>query len=1067
MARAGDESMPTSPAAGKGPMKQYRGLVDNISHIKETVDNERRRGAHAQKQLEDRLRESQLESSKVQKELSVQLRCAGRSYQHILDAVRDLQEQLAYEKEMRVEEKKPPLVEIKQLKQELSNAAKPWKEEIAKRDLQIIKLQEQATEKELKLRDALAVPGPLKIEMQKAIDAAEAKVIEVQKDVVALQEEMEVIPVPYIKEIQRLKEKNLMEVTVIKTQLDEHIADANKIAGPYIKKVQELEEKIKNLIVELGKVDYSRYEGQVTAKEKGYELLVKDYRTKESTHADNVDQMREGFEFVIAKLDKKLQKCEKEFEKKLAPWPVMVESRELEIERLKGKIEDLKQVEADFRVTAKADFDLVAKELGVAKEVVEILVGETNAMKEQLEGEKVAVIADGGPKRRIKILESQLDETTTRCEVLLKQRDREVKEKAVLVARLQDRVLLQSKENVTLDLLWDDRVQLKEEGYGIVVAQLAHAEGQILEEREKTKAAMKEIKKREERIAALDQIHQEELKVRFKDREVLAARIFQLEEEIQRQWHDDADEARMHWEELYDEARVRAEEREADLEVEIVRRDRARVLIDKELTQVRDQFEKARMTWENKERELEVTVRARDRLINALKNEIELVSESWEIKYNKLMSLFDKLQKKYDELLGPGGLAETLRRAKDLKEENVSLTKQLEQFKEMFKKQKRQIRDLQLDIDMHMKETADILSQKERGIAEMVGDYAKLETIYRKECEVKEKITAELMEEKRNIVSSFQSRLEQLEQLVEAMRFTDREDLLDNIDVWKRAYERICIQRDESEEEFQGLIVMKDKQLRRMAIDNSEERAMVIVENERSESVVQKTVSEWKLKVAVEQSKHNDYEKVILEKDRDMSLLHMEVRRAKGLADDRLIDPEKEGLKEVKKELETKVENLQLGVQKFIEEIASLQSEIDILSVKVEAESNDWEPQIRWRDERHEAMLKEHDHIKEVLFAEMQKAQDTCKAIEAQVRKFPNPFEIELKEMQDRYAQMQAGQQKMSFENLHLKEEILDLEEKSAAEKKALEKEITMAHHILEGMGVIKDLHKQLKVGSS
>ncbi|CAE8660233.1 unnamed protein product [Polarella glacialis] len=506
--------------------------------------------------------------------------------------------------------------------------------------------------------------------------------------------------------------------------------------------------------------------------------------------------------------------------------------------------------------------------------------------------------------------------------------------------------------------------------------------------------------------------------------------------------------------------------------------------------QVRDQFEKARMTWENKERELEarrflksdwdasgvgnrlvdvsiVTVRARDRLINALKNEIELVSESWEIKYNKLMSLFDKLQKKYDELLGPGGLAETLRRAKDLKEENVSLTKQLEQFKEMFKKQKRQIRDLQLDIDMHMKETADILSQKERGIAEMVGDYAKLETIYRKECEVKEKITAELMEEKRNIVSSFQSRLEQLEQLVEAMRFTDREDLLDNIDVWKRAYERICIQRDDSEEEFQGLIVMKDKQLRRMAIDNSEERAMVIVENERSESVVQKTVSEWKLKVAVEQSKHNDYEKVILEKDRDMSLLHMEVRRAKGLADDRLIDPEKEGLKEVKKELETKVENLQLGVQKFIEEIASLQSEIDILSVKVEAESNDWEPQIRWRDERHEAMLKEHDHIKEVLFAEMQKAQDTCKAIEAQVRKFPNPFEIELKEMQDRYAQMQAGQQKMSFENLHLKEEILDLEEKSAAEKKALEKEITMAHHILEGMGVIKDLHKQLKVGSS
>ena len=46
-------------------------------------------------------------------------------------------------------------------------------------------------------------------------------------------------------------------------------------------------------------------------------------------------------------------------------------------------------------------------------------------------------------------------------------------------------------------------------------------------------------------------------------------------------------------------------------------------------------------------------VRTRDRLVTSLKNEIELVAESWEVKYDKLLSLFDKLQKKYDELSEP------------------------------------------------------------------------------------------------------------------------------------------------------------------------------------------------------------------------------------------------------------------------------------------------------------------------------------------------------------------------------------------------------------------------------
>eukprot|EP00439_Symbiodinium_sp_Y106_P045410 s1837_g5.t1 len=432
--------------------------------------------------------------------------------------------------------------------------------------------------------------------------------------------------------------------------------------------------------------------------------------------------------------------------------------------------------------------------------------------------------------------------------ILIKSRDRELKEKTEIISKLQERVLQQSKDNIALDRKWDERVQQKEEGYGILVAQLKHAEGQILEEREKTLAAKKEIQRRDARIVELKQEHAEELRQRLKDRTMLFNRLRELEGELVTNANRE-DAIRKEWEATYDDLRIRSDLREADLEIEIVRRDKAKAATEKELLTVRAQFDKARVTWESKERELEVLVRTRDRLVTSLKNEIELVAESWEVKYDKLLSLFDKLQKKYDELLGPGGLAEALRRARDLKEENVELTKLTHELKEMIKKQKRQIRDLQLDIDMHMKETADLILQKEQGIAEMVGDYAKLQASFRKEVEQKERITIELTEEKRAIVASFSARIEQLEQLVEAMRFTDREELVNTIDVWKRAYERICIARDEMEEDFESQLVMKDKQLRKMALDSAEDREAVKKEIESWKEKVLQVEEEWKLKM--------------------------------------------------------------------------------------------------------------------------------------------------------------------------------------------------------------------------
>ena len=60
------------------------------------------------------------------------------------------------------------------------------------------------------------------------------------------------------------------------------------------------------------------------------------------------------------------------------------------------------------------------------------------------------------------------------------------------------------------------------------MAQLKHAEGQILEEREKTAAAKREIQKREQRIVELRQEHSEELKCRLRDRSLLYKQLRNL-----------------------------------------------------------------------------------------------------------------------------------------------------------------------------------------------------------------------------------------------------------------------------------------------------------------------------------------------------------------------------------------------------------------------------------------------------------------------------------------------------------------------------------------------------------
>eukprot|EP00437_Effrenium_voratum_P004168 CAMPEP_0181424488 /NCGR_PEP_ID=MMETSP1110-20121109/14672_1 /TAXON_ID=174948 /ORGANISM="Symbiodinium sp., Strain CCMP421" /LENGTH=1062 /DNA_ID=CAMNT_0023547651 /DNA_START=106 /DNA_END=3294 /DNA_ORIENTATION=- len=1044
-------------------MKKYAGLIHEVGIIKDHVDRERQKARLEQESLKAKLRDREKEALAVQKELSIQLRCAGRSYQQLLNATRELQEQLEAEKTNREKDKLPYIDEIRALKAQLSKGDKPWRDEISKRDAKILKLQEAASHQEVRLREAVEAIEPVRVEGEKKLKAAEERAKSIQKEVFHLQEEVEEIKEKWQEEVSKAKEDHHKEVLKLQIKIREIEAESDKIAGPYIKQIKELELQKQGLEVQLSQVDYTPFEKQVEIKEKGYDLLVHDFRTKEQTHSDNVDRMREGFEEVIQKLDRKLQSLEKEYEKKMEPWVALVAEREEDVRRLQDKIKTMQEEKAEAREQVSDRQQELEEELKATKEGLDLFVKENTKLRRQRDEIVEQEAAPTHPKQKMQAMEMRLDEVTRRCEILIKNRDRELKEKTEIISKLQDRVLQQSKENMALDRKWDDRVQLKEEGYGIVVAQLKHAEGQILEEREKTAAAKREIQKRDQRILDLKQEHSEELRCRLRDRNMLFKRNRELEAEMATKANNE-DEIRREWEAAYDDLRTHYECREADLEIEIVRRDKAQAAREKELLAVRGQFDKARITWESKERELEVLVRTRDRLVTSLKNEIELVAESWEVKYDKLLSLFDKLQKKYDELLGPGGLSEALRRARDLKEENVQLTRQTHELKEMIKKQKRQIRDLQLDIDMHMKETADLILQKEQGIAEMVGDYAKLQAQFRNEVEQKERITIEMTEEKRAIVASFQARIEQLEQLVEAMRFTDREELVDTIDVWKRAYARICIARDEMEEEYQAQLFTKDKQLRKMALDNSEERENVQKEIAKWLEKVQQVEEEWKKKMVPLHIQKEELEKKILELERNLLIKEAELRRALRLADSRLEDPEKEAMKKKIAELEANIKKQEEGVRILIEENTQLRQHVHEVVEQAEGAQEDWEPQIRWRDERYEAMMKEHEQVKQILQQEMLKAQEACKQIEEQVRRFPNPFEAELEELKDRYAQMQAGTQRLSVENVQLREKLQDQEEAYDEEKRLMEDQIRVAHHILQqvtGLGALRHLGEE------
>jgi len=423
------------------------------------------------------------------------------------------------------------------------------------------------------------------------------------------------------------------------------------------------------------------------------------------------------------------------------------------------------------------------------------------------------------------------------------------------------------------------------------------------------------------------------------------------------------------------------------------------------------------------------------------------------------VNLYEKLQKKYEETIGPSGVQEAYRRAMAVKEENETLHKMIHDLREIIQQQKKVIRGLQLDIDQLMKETADMIAEKERGIAEMAGDFTKLENKWRDEQTLRERLLKQKDAERLALAESFQARVEQLEQIMEAMRFNDRQALLDKIKLWKKNYERVCVERDEVEDHYKDLMETKEKQLFGMIDENNQEREKTEAAHANGRDKLIEMDVRWEKKHMVLQEEKEQVE--ILHRD-----MAVELGKAKMQRDRQLIingevpreDPQIAILKNKIKELETNLQAVEAGKASIIAENESLRVE----TVGVEEQMEDvhaiYKPQLDAKDREIKKMEGRHDELKEVLKLEMIRAQDTCKDIEDQVKRFPDPFLDEIQEMKDKYAQMQAGMQKIQMENLFLHESNEKTKKEMDKEINSLEKALGLAKTLLHEVHTLEAL---------
>jgi hypothetical protein len=343
----------------------------------------------------------------------------------------------------------------------------------------------------------------------------------------------------------------------------------------------------------------------------------------------------------------------------------------------------------------------------------------------------------------------------------------------------------------------------------------------------------------------------------------------------------------------------------------------------------------------------------------------------------------------------------------------------------------------------------------------------RLERKYEYEQILRERLLKQKDVERAALSDSFSARVEQLEQLMEAMRFNDREELLDKIALWKKNYSRVCTEREEIEESYKALMDRKEQQLQQMLIENDEERQKTEKAKEEGVEKLAEQEKKWKLLAQQWASDKETLEHHIEQMEFDAQQLQQQLNRQMFLEGNRpKEDPALAPLRAKIAELEEQLKIVEEGKAAIIAENAKLSVHTDTVDTQIEDVHAIYKPKLEAKDREIKMMEKRHDELKEILALEMKRAQDTCANIEEQVKRFPEPFEMEIQEMKDKYAQMQAGMQKIQMENLRLEQQCektrVDLEKEIAG----LEKALDLAKHLLTEVATL-DALKHLEKGEA
>merc|ERR1719456_1283311 len=154
-----------------------------------------------------------------------------------------------------------------------------------------------------------------------------------------------------------------------------------------------------------------------------------------------------------------------------------------------------------------------------------------------------------------------------------------------------------------------------------------------------------------------------------------------------------------------------------------------------------------------------------------------------------------------------------------------------------------------------------------------------------------------------------------------------------------------------------------------------------------------------------------------------------------------------------------KIKDFEEQAKAALNVIADQGSELDQLRKKVakmdsiiEGERAQFEEKARNQEIKYSRMEKEHEDLKGLLQCEMMKAEQACKQLETRFRDLPNPFEEEVLDLKEKYAETQRGVETMRLENSRITDMLEAEREKMGKEKQDLEEKLIMMSTVLNEM---------------